>query len=143
MNIARQKALATLNEGRKRYPYLDTATPPRITIGVGRNLTDVGLFEDEIDLLLWNDLQRSERDLRALFPWVAGLDEVRLAVMIDLTLNLGIAGLAKFKRTLTAVRDGRYGDAADHLTDSVWYGQVKTRGVRMVAMMRTGRWWDA
>lgn len=143
MNLERQRALTTLHEGRRARPYLDTAVPPRITIGVGRNLTDVGLFDDEIDLLLWNDLQRAERDLRHRWSWVTDLDEVRQAVLIDLTINLGIGGLAKFTRTIAAIQARRFDEAADHLMASRWYQQVKTRGVRIVRMLRTGEWWDA
>ncbi len=46
--------LLTRHEGRRAFPYTDTAG--RLTIGVGRNLTDRGLADDEIDLLLANDI---------------------------------------------------------------------------------------
>lgn len=36
------------DEGRRLKPYLDTVG--KTTIGVGRNLTDVGISEDECDL---------------------------------------------------------------------------------------------
>ena len=57
-NVMRQSddhaRLLTRHEGRRTHPYLDTTG--RLTIGVGRNLTDRGLAGDEIDLLLANDI---------------------------------------------------------------------------------------
>ena len=39
------------------------------TIGVGRNLRDVGLSDDEIEYLLNNDIDRVEKQLDTYFPW--------------------------------------------------------------------------
>ena len=43
-----------LHEGVEHKPYVDTVG--KTTIGVGRNLDDVGLTDDEIDYLLDNDI---------------------------------------------------------------------------------------
>lgn len=45
------------DEGRRLKSYLDTVG--KTTIGVGCNLTDVGIAESECDLLLENDVMRS------------------------------------------------------------------------------------
>jgi len=42
------------HEGLRLKPYLDTATPPRLTIGYGRNLDDVGITREEADYMLAN-----------------------------------------------------------------------------------------
>ena len=39
------------------------------TVGVGRNLRDVGLSDDEILYLLNNDIDRVEKQLDNYFPW--------------------------------------------------------------------------
>ena len=75
-----------LHEGRRSKPYLDSVG--KWTVGVGRNLSDKGLSDDEIDYLLANDLRECRADL-ASFPWFAGLDDVRRNVLIDMRLNLG------------------------------------------------------
>ncbi|HAC30701.1 MAG TPA: lysozyme, partial [Marinobacter hydrocarbonoclasticus] len=43
------------HEGLRLKPYLDTASSPRLTIGYGRNLEDVGISRDEADFMLDND----------------------------------------------------------------------------------------
>ena len=47
------------HEGRRSHIYTDTVG--KLTIGVGRNLTDRGLSDDEIDYLLANDIKIAKR----------------------------------------------------------------------------------
>jgi lysozyme len=124
------------HEGRKRFAYMDTVG--KVTVGVGRNLSDKGLSDDEILYLLNNDIDECVADL-ATFPWFAKLDAIRQRVMLDFRFNVGPKGLRGFPGLLRALEKGDYIDAAKHLRDSLWYRQVKTRGVRLVQMMRTGQ----
>jgi lysozyme len=48
-------------EGNRKFPYECTAG--KLTIGVGRNLDDMGLTEDEVLYLLDNDIQRCDTEL--------------------------------------------------------------------------------
>lgn len=123
------------HEGRRRFPYRDTVG--KLTIGCGRNLTDKGLSDDEIDYLLMNDLRECREDL-ATFPWFVDLDVVRRNVLIDMRLNLGPSGFRKFKGTLAAVATGDYVKASEQMAKSLWAKQVKTRAHRLVRMMATG-----
>ena len=60
------------HEGRRAFPYLDTVG--KLTIGVGRNLSDRGLSEDEIDLLLASDIAIAEEACADIFgPGFAGM----------------------------------------------------------------------
>lgn len=127
----------TLHEGRKAKPYKDTVG--KITIGVGRNLTDRGLSQDEIDYLLINDIVICENDLDRALPWWRELDDIRQRVMIDLCFNLGITKLLGFKNTLKHIQGRRWREAGAGLKASLWYKQVKLRGDRLIAMMVTGK----
>jgi lysozyme len=124
----------TRDEGKKPKPYRDTVG--KVTIGVGRNLTDVGLSPDEIALLLENDIARAFA-LASSFPWFAELDEVRQRVICNLAFNLG-GKLRGFHHTTAAMARGDYAAAAGHLQNSKWYRQVGQRGPRLVAMLRDG-----
>ena len=62
------------HEGRRARPYMDSVG--KITIGVGRNLSDKGLSQAEIDALLEHDLDDVLIDLET-FAWFAALDGVR------------------------------------------------------------------
>jgi len=124
-----------LHEGRRRFPYVDTVG--KLTIGCGRNLTDKGLSDDEIDFLLMNDIQECVHDLQT-FPWYAGLDDVRKNVLIDMRFNLGPARFRAFKQTLAYVAAGDYVAAGEQMLKSLWAKQVKGRAQRLARAMKTG-----
>jgi lysozyme len=124
-----------LHEGRRAKPYTDTVG--KLTIGVGRNLTDKGLSDSEIDFLLMNDIRECTDDLKT-FLWWDDLDDVRRNVLIDMRFNLGPSRFRQFKATLAAVAMGDYVTASDQMRKSKWYRQVKGRGERLARMMSTG-----
>lgn len=126
------------DEGLRKKPYRDTVG--KLTIGVGRNLDDVGLALDEIELMLDNDIKRAEEMMLKSLPWAAGLDEARKAVLINMCFNLGIVGLLGFKRTLAAIKRGDYLQASVDMVQSKWAGQVGDRARRLAQQMRDGVW---
>lgn len=138
MNKMRLTKQLEVDEGRRKRIYLDTAQPPKWTGGVGRNLTDRGFNDDEIDLMLANDIKLAERDARALVPGFDRLDDVRQEVLVNMAFNLGYSRLSGFKKFLTAVNSSRFAEAADEMEDSKWFKQVGQRGVRLRDAMRTG-----
>lgn len=123
------------HEGRRAKPYMDTVG--KITIGIGRNLSDKGLSDDEIDYLYQNDIKEVIEDC-ATFPWFGTLNPVRQRVVLDMRFNLGAAGLREFKRFLRMLEQENYTKAADAMRNSLWAQQVKSRADRLIAMMRTG-----
>jgi lysozyme len=130
--------LIRLHEGLRLKPYLDTATPPRWSIGYGRNLTDCGISRGEAEELLQHDLTRVERELLIALPWVTRLDPVRYAVLVDMSYNLGLRGLLQFRSTLAHIEAGDYPRAAGQMLESRWAAQVGTRARRLAGMMATG-----
>ena len=138
MDKARLIKQLEIDEGRSKRIYLDTAVPPKWTGGVGRNLTDRGFSDDEIDLMLANDIKLAEKDARSLVPGFDRLDDVRQEVLVNMSFNLGYSRLAGFKKFLTAVNSSRFAEAAAEMEDSKWFKQVGQRGVRLRDAMRTG-----
>lgn len=124
-----------LHEGLKLKPYRCSAG--KLTIGVGRNLEDKGISEEEALFLLRNDIDKAVTDLEK-HSWYIKLDPIRQKVLIDMAVNLGTNGLLQFERMIAALEKGDYENAAKEMQDSKWYRQVKSRGVRLVEMMRTG-----
>lgn len=124
------------HEGLRLKPYQDTVG--KLTIGVGRNLDDVGITHAEAMHMLDNDIARCMAELDNHAPWWRSLDETRHGVLIEMCFNLGIHGLLGFRNTLKAVREGRYDDAADGMLQSKWAKQVKGRAAALARIMRTG-----
>jgi GH24 family phage-related lysozyme (muramidase) len=101
--------LLVVHEGLELRPYFDTAEPPRLTIGVGRNLSDVGLRDEaEALYLLRRDIDAIERELDRLWPLWRHLDDVRRDVVFSMAFNLGVAGFMAFKKTRQYLVEGRY-----------------------------------
>ncbi len=130
-----------LHEGKKSKPYKDTVG--KLTIGIGRNLDDRGITEEEIIFLFGTDVALVEKELDKNLRWWRDMSEVRQRVLADMCFNLGITKLLTFKNTLEAMRVGRYNDAASGMLNSLWAKQVKGRAVRLANMMRTGEDYDS
>lgn len=136
MNIETMRDELLLDEGLKLKPYRCTAG--KLTIGVGRNLDDVGITRTEALQMLENDIQRTAIELDAKLPWWRSLDEVRQRVILNMAFNLGVPGLLGFKNTLATVQAGKYEDAAKGMLASRWAGQVGDRAQRLAQMMAKG-----
>ncbi len=124
-----------LHEGMRLKPYRCTAG--KLTIGVGRNLEDKGITEDEALYMLRNDIKEITKYLER-YSWYLALGPVRRKVIIDMVFNLGIIGFLGFRRMIAALERGDYEKAADEMVMSRWYQQVGARGKRLERMMRTG-----
>ncbi|MEE9345653.1 MAG: glycoside hydrolase family protein [Methylococcales bacterium] len=125
------------HEGLRLHPYRCTAG--KLTIGVGRNLDDNGITENEADFLLSNDLNRVATELRQNSPAFDKLDPVRKAVLIDMCFNLGISRLRMFKKMFAAIDEQDWALAAEEMVDSRWCSQVGQRCEILRMMMETGR----
>jgi lysozyme len=104
------------HEGLKLKAYQDTKGI--WTVGVGRNLQDVGLTKDEALYLLENDIRRIVNDCIHEFPWFADLTEERQYVVIDMVFNCGLAGFKQFKRFIAACSKGEWLEASREIIDS-------------------------
>ena len=130
------RAQLSTDEGYRTKPYKDPVG--KLTIGVGRNLDDVGLRDDEIALLLDNDMSVAEKAARTLLPNFDELTDLRKAVVCNMAFNMGQAVFSQFHSTLKAINEGRWDDAADGMLASHWAQQVGERAKRLADAMRVG-----
>jgi lysozyme len=125
----------TTDEGKRSLPYLDTATPPNISIAIGRNLTAVGVSNDEIALMLRNDITRAAAALDGRWPWWRTLPAGAQRVMVNLCFNMGANAFAGFVHFLTNMQTRNWQGAIAELQNSDWYLEVEERGPRMCARL--------
>lgn len=62
----------------------------------------------------------------------------RRDVLIAMAYQLGLDGLANFKRTLAAIERGDFAAAADEMLDSKWATQTPARARRLAEVMTRG-----
>ena len=126
------------DEGVRNLAYVDTMG--KVTIGVGRNLTDSGVSDYEIEILLENDIQAVIRILEARLPYFGALDPVRQGVLINMCFNMGFNGLEEFHIMLGAIARGNWDAAAAEMLDSDWAREVGSRATRLAQQLITGEW---
>ena len=138
MNYDREKLIDLIiyHEGLELKPYRCTAG--HLTIGIGRNLDDRGITEDEARFLCQNDVDIVEQELARKFPFIVGLDDVRTRVLLDMAFNLGVPRLSAFSNMWAALEEGDYKQAAVEMLDSRWARQVGRRATNLSQMMETG-----
>ena len=129
--------IIAMHEGKRSRPYLCTAD--KITVGIGRNLEDKGLNDEEITFLFQRDLRDALHDAASLFPGFDRLSSARKVALVDMAFNLGRKRLEGFRKMRSAVDLGDFATAAREAMDSKWYRQVGQRGERIVEMIRSGR----
>lgn len=128
------------HEGLRLKVYKDTLGIE--TIGVGRNLRDRGITQEEAMLLLEHDIQIAEGELYNALPWMGSLDPARRDVFIELSFALGMPKLREFRRMLLAGQNKDWDVCANELLNSLWAEQVgKAPGERahtLATILRTG-----
>jgi lysozyme len=124
-----------LHEGSRKYPYVDTVG--KVTIGIGRNLTDKGISEYEEAYMLENDIAEAELECRKI-GWFRQLDGVRQSAVIDMVFNMGLPRFQTFVKANAAMAKSDFDTAAREYLDSKWAGQVGQRAITITEMIRTG-----
>lgn len=130
----RLRELLIKHEGLRLMPYEDTKG--KLTIGVGRNLDDVGISEIEAMGLLTNDIGRVEREAASHISVFNQLSVVRQDVVLSMIFNLGLAGFMEFKKMNAAMCAGNFNSAAKEMLDSKWAKDVgQVRSSELATMM--------
>jgi lysozyme len=133
------RELLIRHEGLRLEPYRDTVG--KLTVGVGRNLDDIGISHDEAMLMLDNDIHRAYTSLEV-YSWFAGLSEARKAAMLNLCFNLGPTRLAGFVKFLKAMAVSDWVAAANELQSSKWRRQVGRRADEIMDLIKDEKWPD-
>lgn len=132
--ILRQNLIES--EGKRNKAYLDSVG--KITIGIGRNLDDVGLSEKEVEYLFQNDLTSAINGAMNLFPNLFAWSENRQHALIEMVFNLGESGVRKFRKMREAISVYDWEKAANEALDSKWAKQVGKRAERLAMSLRNG-----
>lgn len=141
-----------LHEGIRLKPYY--CSKGKQTIGVGRCLDTNPLTKEEEKVvgdwhhgitkcsaiyLLRNDIKRIYKELKKRLDFFSDLDSERQYALIDMAFNLGISGLLKFKKMLSAICCGNYEQAAAECLDSQYAQTVGKRAKRIAEVIRSGK----
>jgi len=128
------------HEGLKLKPYRCPAG--KLTIGVGRNLEERGITEEEALYLLNNDISVCIEDLKKIFvdtdadsEGFETLPETVQRVLLDMRFNLGATGFRSCKKMIQAIKEKNFAQAVLEMQDSKWFKQAGNRGKTLVEMI--------
>ena len=127
MDKERLSKQLVIHEGLRLKPYRCSSN--KLTIGIGRNIEDVGISEEEAMILLSNDIDRAYNECYANFTWFANLSELQQEAMVNLIFNMGMSTFKKFKKTIQHMENGDYELAAAELLNSRYAQQVGQRAL--------------
>jgi lysozyme len=128
------------HEGTRTHPYY--CTSGKITIGVGRNLTDRGLEPDIIRELFRRDVASAKRQAAQILgdSW-RQLNVPRQDAVTNMVYQLGMGGVSRFKKFLIALKAHDYELAASEMLDSKWAARdTPGRALELAEQMRVGRY---
>ena len=128
--------LLVKHEGLRLKPYYCTAG--KLTIGIGRNLTDVGISEPEAYMLLDGDIRSATAAVSNVFPHFWRYSDNRKNAIIDMLVNLGLGRFLGFQKFIAAVKVEDWLTAEVEMLDSLWATQVPERAKEDAALIMAG-----
>ncbi|GAA8538540.1 lysozyme [Helicobacter pylori] len=112
------------------------------TIGYGYNLSVYSYESKRITKpqaygLLTDILKENHKALLS-YGWYKNLDAMRRIVILDLSYNLGLSRLFKFKQFIKTIENRNYALAVERLQKSPYSNQVRKRASRNMEILKLG-----
>lgn len=129
-------SLLIAEEGYRQFPYRDTVG--KLTVGIGRNLDDVGISRQEALYLMSQDIAMAAARCSVLLPWWGSVDALRQDVFVNLWFNMGDK-LLGFKKMLQAASVGDWTTAGDELINSTADHEEPGRIEALATILKSGQ----
>ena len=113
------------NEGFKSKPY--QCTEGVWTIGHGITY----LTEEESKRIVADRIAEKHLGLGGALDWYNDLPPEVQGVVLEMTFQMGTAGMLCFKKMIQAMKDKDWKQAANEMKDSKWYRQTPNRCERL------------
>ena len=120
------------HEGLRLEMYYDTLGVP--TIGYGHNLR-TPISEEAAYKILEDDVAVAVQELDNKLGWWRDLPQPAQIALASMVFNLGWPRFSQFKKMISALEDRDFSRAANEMEDSLWFQQVKSRGVELKQLM--------
>ena len=122
------------HEGFVEHVYDDSLGIP--TIGYGFAIKDLVLDEDIAEDILIRKLERLKRNANSRFRWLEDMPVVVQEVILNMCYQLGVTGVSKFRKAISALQEGEWDEAANEMLDSLWARQTPNRATELSNIVR-------
>lgn len=140
--------ILNFEEGYVESPYLDTQGYPTVAGGIkigpkGASLANYTFRVPRTVGDAWKEILVEQKiaEMQKLQSIAAALRQCnppRKDVLVSMAYQLGVDGLANFKRTLIFISNADFNSAASEMLNSLWARQTPARARRHADVMRTG-----
>ena len=106
------------------------------TIGYGFAIKDLVVSEEVCEMILLEKLEFLEKSIKNRFSWYDESPQVIKEVIMNMCYQLGITGVSKFRKAISALQEGDWNEAADEMLDSLWARQTPNRAKELSDIVR-------
>ena len=106
------------------------------TIGYGFAIKDLEMPEHIAEELLILKLEKLQKNANSRFKWLEDMPQEVQEVVINMCYQLGIRGVSKFRKAISAMQEGDWEEAADEMLDSLWARQTPNRAKELSDIVR-------
>ncbi|KID56738.1 hypothetical protein JF50_12565 [Pseudoalteromonas luteoviolacea] len=109
-----------------------------LVVGIGRQIEQVGISEQEAEYMLENDIAYLARTLSVEVPIFNRLSESRKLVLLNMAFSIGIDGLKGLKKLLAALCVEDFSLAAHEVWHCGWVDPCCDRAMELAIQMKHG-----
>ena len=106
------------------------------TIGYGFAIKDLYLSEGISELILKEKVTNLRLRIEKKFDWFNEVPREVQEVLLEMSYQMGVSGVSKFKNALKHMRNGEWNKAADEMLLSRWYKQTPKRAKELSEIIR-------
>ena len=107
------------------------------TIGYGFAVKDLVLDKDIAEEILLRKVESLISRVRKKFNWLDTVPQAVQGVLVEMSYQMGLSGVSKFKKALHAMQMLQWNVAADELLDSRWAKQTPNRAQELSDIIRS------
>ena len=107
------------------------------TIGYGFAIKDLELDEDIAEEILMRKLEKLIKRVRNKFDWLDNVPREVQGVLVEMSYQMGLSGVCKFKNALKYMEHQNWEKAADEMLMSRWYRQTPNRAKELSNIIRS------
>ena len=107
------------------------------TIGYGFAIKDLEMDEDIAEEILLRKVEKLIKRVRSKFDWLDSVPREVQGVLVEMSYQMGLSGVSKFKKALHAMQMFQWKLAATELLDSRWAKQTPNRAKELSNIIRS------
>ena len=107
------------------------------TIGYGFAIKDLEMDEDIAEEILIRKVEKLIKRVRKRFDWLDSVQREVQGILVEMSYQMGLSNVSKFKKALHAMQMLQWKKAADEMLDSRWAKQTPNRAKELSDIIRS------